>query len=128
MALCRAIGIEDATILETLRRFKGLAHRVEYVESINGVAYYDDSKGTNVGATVAALNGMLKPVVLIAGGDGKGQDFAPLLPAVERICRAAMARACVTRWPLARCHCWMRRPCRLPLNWLRRKRNRAMWC
>ena len=90
MALCRAIGIEDATILETLRRFKGLAHRVEYVESINGVAYYDDSKGTNVGATVAALNGMLKPVVLIAGGDGKGQDFAPLLPAVERICRAVI--------------------------------------
>ena len=90
MALCRAIGIDDAPILETLRRFKGLAHRVEYVESVNGVAYYDDSKGTNVGATVAALNGMLQPVVLIAGGDGKGQDFAPLLPAVERICRAVI--------------------------------------
>lgn len=89
-AVCRAIGIGDEPILETLRRFRGLAHRVELVESVNGVAYYDDSKGTNVGATVAALNGMLKPVVLIAGGDGKGQDFAPLLPAVERICRAVL--------------------------------------
>lgn len=89
-AVCCAIGIGDEPILETLRRFRGLAHRVELVESVNGVAYYDDSKGTNVGATVAALNGMLKPVVLIAGGDGKGQDFAPLSPAVERICRAVV--------------------------------------
>lgn len=90
MALCHAIGIADLRMLETLRHFRGLAHRVELVESVNGVAYYDDSKGTNVGATVAALNGMLQPVVLIAGGDGKGQDFSPLLPAVERICRAVV--------------------------------------
>lgn len=90
MALCRAIGIADLRMQETLRHFRGLAHRVELVESINGVAYYDDSKGTNVGATVAALNGMRQPVVLIAGGDGKGQDFSPLLPAVERICRAVV--------------------------------------
>ncbi len=89
-ALCHAIGIGDESILETLRRFKGLAHRVEFVASVNGVAYYDDSKGTNVGATVAALNGMQQPVVLIAGGDGKGQDFTPLQPAVERICRAVV--------------------------------------
>ena len=103
--------------------FKGLAHRVEYVESVNGVAYYDDSKGTNVGATVAALNGMLQPVVLIAGGDGKGQDFAPLLPAVERICRAvvligrdgpAAARGFICG---PGCRYWMPPPCRLRLSW-----------
>ncbi|HSC81307.1 MAG TPA: cyanophycin synthetase, partial [Chitinolyticbacter sp.] len=70
--------------------FKGLPHRVEFVASRHGVDYYDDSKGTNVGATEAALRGMTRPVVLIAGGDGKGQDFSPLLPACERICRAVL--------------------------------------
>ena len=55
-----------------------------------GVVYVDDSKGTNVGATQAALDGLGRPVVLIAGGDGKGQDFAPLRPSVERACRAVL--------------------------------------
>ena len=90
IALGSAIGLDDAPMQETLRHFRGLAHRVERVECINGVTYYDESKGTNVGATVAALNGMQHPVVLIAGGDGKGQDFSPLLHAVERICRAVI--------------------------------------
>ncbi len=54
------------------------------------VDFYDDSKGTNVGATVAALNGMSRRVVLIAGGDGKGQDFTPLAPALARIGRAVL--------------------------------------
>jgi UDP-N-acetylmuramoylalanine--D-glutamate ligase len=73
-----------------LRKFKGLPHRVQQVIDIEGVTFYDDSKGTNVGATVAALNGMAQKVVLIAGGDGKSQDFSPLAPAV-----AAHARAVV---------------------------------
>ncbi len=90
IALCRAIGLETAPLLAALKSFTGLAHRVEFVATINGVAYFDDSKGTNVGATEAALKGMTRPVVLIAGGDGKGQDFRPLKAACERICRAVI--------------------------------------
>lgn len=90
IALCRAAGLPTAPLLTALRNFKGLPHRVEFVADVNGVAYYDDSKGTNVGATEAALKGMTRPVVLIAGGDGKGQDFSPLVEACERICRAVL--------------------------------------
>lgn len=78
VALCRGIGIDYAHIIQTLYNFKGLPHRVEWVANIDEVDYYDDSKGTNVGATCAALAGLPQKVVLIAGGDGKGQDFAPL--------------------------------------------------
>ncbi len=81
-ALCRGIGIDYAHIIQTLYNFKGLPHRVEWVANIDDVDYYDDSKGTNVGATCAALTGLSQKVVLIAGGDGKGQDFAPLAAAV----------------------------------------------
>lgn len=90
LALTEAIGLPRAALLEGLKTFKGLAHRVEFVAEVNGVSYIDDSKGTNVGATEAALNGMTRPVVLIAGGDGKGQDFAPLKPACVRIARAVV--------------------------------------
>jgi UDP-N-acetylmuramoylalanine--D-glutamate ligase len=90
LALGHAIGLPVTGMLDGLRRFRGLPHRLEEVAEIGGVTFYDDSKGTNVGATVAALNGMAAPVVLVAGGDGKGQDFAPLAPAV-----AARARAVV---------------------------------
>ncbi|MEJ2792839.1 UDP-N-acetylmuramoyl-L-alanine--D-glutamate ligase [Iodobacter sp. LRB] len=90
IALCRAIGLETAPLLAALKSFTGLAHRVEYVATVQGVDYFDDSKGTNVGATEAALKGMTRPVVLIAGGDGKGQDFRPLKAACERICRAVI--------------------------------------
>ncbi len=90
LALCRAIGLELAPLVLALKAFKGLPHRVEFVAQVNGVAYYDDSKGTNVGATEAALKGMTCPVILIAGGDGKGQDFRPLKSACERICRAVI--------------------------------------
>lgn len=83
VALCRGIGIEYASIIQTLYNFKGLPHRVEWVANIDDVDYYDDSKGTNVGATCAALAGMAQKVVLIAGGDGKGQDFSPLKEAVQ---------------------------------------------
>jgi UDP-N-acetylmuramoylalanine--D-glutamate ligase len=98
-ALCCAIGIEKSTLGLALQAFKGLPHRVEWVASIEGVDYYDDSKGTNVGATCAAIAGMTKnenghnrpqKTVLIAGGDGKGQDFAPLAPAVQANSRAVV--------------------------------------
>lgn len=93
VALCTNIGIAKNAIIQTLRQFKGLPHRVEWVATINGVDYYDDSKGTNVGATCAAIKGMTKnakpqKVVLLAGGDGKGQDFSPLLEAVQANARA----------------------------------------
>jgi UDP-N-acetylmuramoylalanine--D-glutamate ligase len=82
VALCRGIGIDYAHIIQTLYNFKGLPHRVEWVANIDDVDYYDDSKGTNVGATCAALSGLPQKVVLIVGGDGKGQDFSPLAAAV----------------------------------------------
>jgi len=90
LALCRAIDLPVQPLIEALREFKGLPHRVEKVAEIDGVTFYDDSKGTNVGATVAALNGMPCKVVLIAGGDGKGQDFSPLAPAVSAHGRAVV--------------------------------------
>ena len=90
LALARAIDLPYAALLATLRNFRGLPHRVERVAEIDGVTYFDDSKGTNVGATVAALSGMGVPVVLIAGGDGKGQDFSALKDAVARHARAVI--------------------------------------
>ena len=66
-----------------LRTFRGLPHRLERVAVRRGVTWYDDSKGTNVGATIAALAGLDRKAVLIAGGEGKGQDFGPLAPAVR---------------------------------------------
>ncbi len=89
-ALCRAIGVADAVIISAWPAFAGLPHRVEKINKINDITFFDDSKGTNVGATVAALTGMPQPVVLIAGGDGKGQDFAPLAAAVQRKARAVV--------------------------------------
>lgn len=90
IALCRGIGLEFAPIMQTLYNFKGLPHRVEWVASIDDVDYYDDSKGTNVGATCAALAGLPQRVVLIAGGDGKGQDFSPLQQPVAENARAVV--------------------------------------
>ncbi|MBC7455711.1 MAG: UDP-N-acetylmuramoyl-L-alanine--D-glutamate ligase [Massilia sp.] len=97
LALCRAIGLPMAPLLHGLRDYKGEPHRVELVAALDGVDYYDDSKGTNVGATVAALNGLGKAfgrddqrIVLIAGGDGKGQDFAPLAEPASRFVRSVL--------------------------------------
>lgn len=78
LALARTITDSRAAILEELRRFPGLAHRCELVASIDGVRYINDSKATNVGAAVAALQGLPGPIVLLAGGRGKGADFAEL--------------------------------------------------
>jgi UDP-N-acetylmuramoylalanine--D-glutamate ligase len=90
VALCRAIGIDYAPIIQTLYNFKGLPHRVEWVANIDDVDYFDDSKGTNVGATCAAIEGLAQKIVLIAGGDGKGQDFSPLAKAVKDNVRAVV--------------------------------------
>ena len=90
LGLCRAIGLPFARLLHGLREYTGEPHRVELVTNIGGVEYFDDSKGTNVGATVAALQGLgsahrgdRKHLALIAGGDGKGQDFGPLAAQVK---------------------------------------------
>jgi len=88
LALLRAVDLPYPPLLDALSRFEGLPHRVQKVAEIDGVIFYDDSKGTNVGATVAALNGMRQKVVLIAGGDGKGQDFSPLRQALAQQARA----------------------------------------
>ncbi|MCK0509321.1 UDP-N-acetylmuramoyl-L-alanine--D-glutamate ligase [Aromatoleum anaerobium] len=92
LALCEGgLGIAPQRLTDAVVAFRGLPHRVELVaERGDGVRFYDDSKGTNVGATVAALDGMDCPVVLIAGGDGKGQDFSPLREAVARHARAVV--------------------------------------
>jgi UDP-N-acetylmuramoylalanine--D-glutamate ligase len=93
LALCRAIDLPMAPLLHGLRDYTGEPHRVELVAVVQEVEYYDDSKGTNVGATVAALNGLglggrPNRILLIAGGDGKGQDFSPLALPVEKYGRA----------------------------------------
>jgi UDP-N-acetylmuramoylalanine--D-glutamate ligase len=97
LALCRACGLPLAPLLHGLRDYQGEPHRVELVASIDGVDFYDDSKGTNVGATVAALEGLGKSfgeadrqILLIAGGDGKGQDFAPLAGPCSRYVKAVL--------------------------------------
>ncbi|MYM34100.1 UDP-N-acetylmuramoyl-L-alanine--D-glutamate ligase [Duganella sp. FT94W] len=97
LALCRAIDLPLAPLLHGLREYRGQPHRVELVSAINDVEYYDDSKGTNVGATVAALNGLGKAftgqhqrLVVIMGGDGKGQDFAPLAEPTAQYARAVL--------------------------------------
>jgi UDP-N-acetylmuramoylalanine--D-glutamate ligase len=90
LALCEGLGLQRSALLAALETFQGLPHRVELVNEFNGVKYIDDSKGTNVGATVAALNGMTRPVILIAGGDGKGQDFSPLAQACSSRVRAVV--------------------------------------
>jgi UDP-N-acetylmuramoylalanine--D-glutamate ligase len=87
LALCRAIDLPLAPLLHGLREYQGEPHRVQFVATVHGVDYYDDSKGTNVHATVAAINGLAKPnshLLLIAGGLGKGQDFAPLREPIRR--------------------------------------------
>jgi UDP-N-acetylmuramoylalanine--D-glutamate ligase len=78
LALGDALRLPLAPMLEELREFPGLPHRAQWVADVNGVRYINDSKGTNVGATLAAVGGLAGPLVIIAGGDGKGQDFTPL--------------------------------------------------
>ena len=81
LALGEALDVPLAAMCAELQEFPGLAHRTEWIAEIAAVTYVDDSKGTNVGATLAAVNGMQGPLVLIAGGEGKNQDFRPLAQA-----------------------------------------------
>jgi len=92
LALAGSAGGDLAPMLFGLREYQGEPHRVEAVTVLNGVEYFDDSKGTNVGATVAALHGLGvdRRLVVILGGDGKGQDFAPLSEPVSRYARAVV--------------------------------------
>lgn len=83
-ALARVLGVPAERLRDGLASFRGLPHRLELVARRGGVEWYDDSKGTNVGATIAALRGLGKRAVLILGGDGKGQDFSPLREPVAR--------------------------------------------
>jgi UDP-N-acetylmuramoylalanine--D-glutamate ligase len=99
LALATAVGVPLAPMLHALREYRGEPHRVESVTSIQGIDAIDDSKGTNVGATVAALLGLgpevaPKKLVIILGGDGKGQDFGPLQQPISRYARAV---ACMGR-------------------------------
>ncbi|MWV16540.1 UDP-N-acetylmuramoyl-L-alanine--D-glutamate ligase [Pseudomonas sp. L-22-4S-12] len=94
LALGHAAGLPMAPMLATLQSFAGLAHRCQWVRELRGVSYYDDSKATNVGAALAAIEGLGADIagklVLIAGGDGKGADFSALQAPVARFCRAVV--------------------------------------
>jgi len=83
-------GLPAAVIREGIARFRGVAHRIELVRDVHGVHYYNDSKGTNVASTIKALESFSEPIVLIAGGVGKGQDFAPLAEAARGRVREAV--------------------------------------
>ena len=93
LALIYAAGLPISDALRALAQYRGEPHRVEYVMTVNGVDYIDDSKGTNVGATVAALEGLgangIKLVVIL-GGDGKGQDFSPIADSMAKHARGAV--------------------------------------
>ncbi|MEO8304137.1 MAG: UDP-N-acetylmuramoyl-L-alanine--D-glutamate ligase [Betaproteobacteria bacterium] len=90
LALASAVVKIDRNVLEALVGFEGLPHRMRRIAEAGGVLFVDDSKGTTVAATRVALEGLGRPVVLIAGGDGKGQDFSPLRTAVDAHCRAVL--------------------------------------
>ena len=90
LALGEALELPLGVMLEELRSFAGLPHRSQWIADVHGVAYIDDSKGTNVGATLAAVAGMPGPLVLIAGGEGKNQDFGPLAAACQGKVRHAV--------------------------------------
>ena len=83
LGLCEIVGVDRARLLHGLRDYEGRAHRCELAGVLNDVDYYNDSKGTNVGATVAAIQGLGKRCLLIAGGIGKEQDFTPLIEPVR---------------------------------------------
>mgnify|MGYP003598698785 FL=1 len=97
LALGEAIDLPLDSMLETLKTFKGLEHRCEFVKDVNGVRYYNDSKGTNIGATLAALDGLgaaievqQAKVAIILGGQGKGQDFTALRESLSKFAKVAV--------------------------------------
>jgi UDP-N-acetylmuramoylalanine--D-glutamate ligase len=90
LALADAAGIPRAASLKALSEFAGLPHRCEFVAEVAGVSYFNDSKGTNVGSTLAAINGLPAPIIWLGGGQGKGQDFSELREPLARKGRAAV--------------------------------------
>jgi len=90
LALACAVAKRSRAMHEALANFRGLPHRMTPIADAEGILYVDDSKGTTVAATQVALEGIGRPVVLIAGGDGKGQSFIPLKASVDRCCRAVL--------------------------------------
>ncbi|UOP01103.1 UDP-N-acetylmuramoyl-L-alanine--D-glutamate ligase [Kingella potus] len=90
VALCEAVGLPRTELLQHVRTFKGLPHRVEKIGEKNGVVFIDDSKGTNVGATAAAIGGLQSPLFAILGGLGKGQDFTPLAAVLRGKAKAVL--------------------------------------
>lgn len=90
VAIADLCNIETNVVCAVLAEFTGLEHRTQFVAEINGVQYINDSKGTNVGATVAAINGLDSPIILLAGGDSKGADFSELADAVKNKVRYAI--------------------------------------
>ena len=111
-ALAHCLEVPVESLEQGLMTFKGLPHRLQLVGTRRGVEWYDDSKGTNVGATIAALKGLAKPTILILGGDGKGQDFSPLAPVVAEFARrtlligrdAPLIEKVLAGLPVERCH------------------------
>jgi UDP-N-acetylmuramoylalanine--D-glutamate ligase len=90
LALADACGLPREAAIAALQHFPGLAHRAQWVADTDGVRWIDDSKATNVGATLAAVDGLEGPLVIVGGGDGKGQDFAPLATAFRGKVRHAV--------------------------------------
>ncbi|EDN67992.1 UDP-N-acetylmuramoylalanine-D-glutamate ligase [Beggiatoa sp. PS] len=92
LALGEAVGLPLPAMLTALQTFQGLRHRCAWVANKKNIDFFNDSKGTNVGATIAAIQGLEKPgqIILIAGGDGKGADFGPLKDVINQHCRACV--------------------------------------
>lgn len=90
LALGEVAGLKMSAMLDALREYAGMEHRTQWLTELNGVNWYNDSKGTNVGATLAALSGLPGKTVLIAGGQGKGADFLPLQAVIEEKARAVV--------------------------------------
>ena len=90
MAMAEVVGLPLTPCLEVLREFTGLEHRTQWIAEYNGINWFNDSKGTNVGATVAAMTGLAGKTVLLAGGQGKGADFNPLADVVRQCARAVV--------------------------------------
>jgi UDP-N-acetylmuramoylalanine--D-glutamate ligase len=90
LALGLAVGLNIDAMLNALKVFQGLAHRMNKVAVINSISWINDSKATNIGATIAALAGYTTPVILLAGGDGKGADMNELTPTIQEKCKAVI--------------------------------------
>ena len=123
-----ALGLDRERCVQTLREFPGLAHRSQWVADVHGVRYIDDSKGTNVGATLAAVAGMPGSLVVIAGGQGKGQDFAPLAPAfrdkVRHVVLLGQDAKLIAAALQGVCHGGVRAlTCRKPCSWRHARRD-----